>query len=231
MRGARGPGSPGDRGPRPAQALRRPAPAAGHRPGPGDPEPPVIVLDEPTTGPDPESRLRPFDAPAVARRAREQGVPVRDVPKEPEARALLARLWRPDRLDPRLGTVLRERLARARAEPLPEDVADWIGASDRERGAALHDLLRLADRILQSRPERRRPPQPEFPRFSSRGHQRVRRGRAGRRGDGGPGGPWRRSSRRRPGDPPRAVRGGRRGEGSAWARWFARALSPQGPPG
>jgi len=115
---------------------------------------------------------RPFDAAAVARRAREQGIPVSDVPEEPEARALLARLRRPDRLDPRLVTVLREQLARARAEPLPAevaDVADWIGASDRERGAALHDLLRLADRVLQGRPERRRPPQPAFPRFSSRG--------------------------------------------------------------
>ena len=114
---------------------------------------------------------RPFDALALAQRARERGIPLHEVPKEPEVRALLARLRRPDRLDPRLVTVLREALGRAPAEPLPEEVADaadWIGASDRERGVALHDLLRLADRILESTPERRRPPQPDFPRFSSR---------------------------------------------------------------
>ena len=113
---------------------------------------------------------RPFDAWALAQRAAEEGFQVCSIPREPEARALLARLRRSDRIDPRLVTLLREALGRVEAEPLPEaltDVADWIGASDRDRGVALHDLLRLTDRILQSTPERRRPPQPDFPRFSS----------------------------------------------------------------
>lgn len=114
--------------------------------------------------------IRPFDAWALAHRAREAGFEVHPVSREPEARALLARLRRSDRIDPRLVTLLRDALDRVEAEPLPDaiaDVADWVGANDRDRGVALHDLLRLTDRILQSTPERRRPPQPEFPRFSS----------------------------------------------------------------
>lgn len=113
---------------------------------------------------------RPFDGVALSRRARDAGIEVRAVAREPEARALLARLRRSDPLDPKLVTLLREALALHAAEPLPEpvaDVAEWVGASDRERGVALHDLLGLTDRILQSRPERPRPLGPAFPRFSS----------------------------------------------------------------
>jgi hypothetical protein len=40
-----------------------------------------------------------------------------------------------------------------------EPVLEWIGASDARRGAALRDLLRLADRI----PTRRRPATLSFP--------------------------------------------------------------------
>jgi len=115
---------------------------------------------------------RPFDPVALQRRARARGIEVRTVSREPEARALLARLRRSDPIDPRLVTLLRTALERAPAEPLPDDLADvgdWVGASDRERGVALHDLLGLADRVLAGRPERRRPPQPDFPRFSSVG--------------------------------------------------------------
>lgn len=114
--------------------------------------------------------IRPFDPWALRRRARAAGIEVVALFREPEARALLARLHRSDPIDPRFVTLLRDALERAPSAPLPEDVAevaDWIGASDRERGVALHDLLDLADRIAQSTPERPRPPQPTFPRFSS----------------------------------------------------------------
>jgi len=113
---------------------------------------------------------RPFDPIALERRARAAGIEVRPVGHEPEARALLARLRRRDPVDPRLVALLREALQRAASAPLPEDVADvadWIGASDRERGVALHDLLGLAERILAATPERRLAPELAFPRFSS----------------------------------------------------------------
>src|SRR5574341_289946 len=51
---------------------------------------------------------RPFDAAALARRARALAIPVRERSREPEARALLARLRRGDALDPVLAASLRE---------------------------------------------------------------------------------------------------------------------------
>jgi hypothetical protein len=116
---------------------------------------------------------RPFDEAEVARQARERGIEVRDVSHEAEARALLRRLRRADRLDPVLASLLRAALARQPAEPVPEhlaEAAEWLGAGPAERGRALRGLLRLYDRIRRSRPPR--PPRPErprrtFPRFSS----------------------------------------------------------------
>ncbi len=89
---------------------------------------------------------------------------------EPEARALLARLRRGDPLDPGLAASLRHALARRPETPVPEqlaEVSEWLGASAAERGAALRELLDLADRIARSRPARRRREGPRFPHFSS----------------------------------------------------------------
>jgi hypothetical protein len=113
---------------------------------------------------------RPFDRDALVRRARTLGIPVVERSREPEARALLARLRRRDPLDPVLAAALRRALARLPEAPIPEplaEVSEWVGASAAERGAALRDLLDLYGRIAASRPSPRRPEQARFPRFSS----------------------------------------------------------------
>jgi len=113
---------------------------------------------------------RPFDADALVRRARVLGIPVGERAREPEARALLARLRRRDPLDPAMATLLRRALEDARAEPVPDhlaEVCEWIGAPAAERGQALRELLDLYGRIAASRPARREPERRRFPRFSS----------------------------------------------------------------
>jgi hypothetical protein len=114
---------------------------------------------------------RPFDAAALARRARALGVAVSERSREPEARALLARLRRDDPLDPALAAALRRALARLPEGEAPEplaEVVEWVGASAAERGAALRELLDLYGRIETSRPAPRRRAKARFPRFSSR---------------------------------------------------------------
>jgi len=113
---------------------------------------------------------RPFDPDALVRRARALGIPIREGSREPEARALLARLRRADPLDPVLASALRRALARLPNGTVPEplaDVSEWLGASPAERGAALRELLDLYERITDSRPPRQRPEGARFPRFSS----------------------------------------------------------------
>lgn len=114
---------------------------------------------------------RPFDARALVRRARAAGIPVLERSREPEARALLARLRRADPLDPALAAALRRALERLPEAPVPEaqaEVSEWLGASAAERGAALRQLLDLYGRIAASRPQQRRRERARFPRFSSR---------------------------------------------------------------
>jgi len=113
---------------------------------------------------------RPFDAAALARRARALGIPVVERSREPEARALLSRLRRSDPLDPALAASLRRAFARLPEAPVPEslaEVSEWVGASAAERGAALRELLDLYGRIAGSRPRRRLRELRRFPRFSS----------------------------------------------------------------
>jgi hypothetical protein len=96
---------------------------------------------------------------------------VQERSREPEARALLSRLRRSDPLDPALVASLRHALARLPEATVPEplaEVAEWVGASAADRGAALRDLLDLYGRIECSRPPRRRRERARFPRFSSR---------------------------------------------------------------
>ncbi|MGH0038079.1 MAG: hypothetical protein ACQGVK_23865 [Myxococcota bacterium] len=114
---------------------------------------------------------RPFDAQALVRRARTQGIPVRARSREPEARALLARLRRGDPLDPALAAALRRALSRLPETPAPErlaEVSEWIGASAAERGRALRELLDLYGRIAGQRPRTPRRAEGRFPRFASR---------------------------------------------------------------
>lgn len=113
---------------------------------------------------------RPFDRRALLRRARAAGIPVQERSREPEARALLARLRRGDPLDPALAAALRRALERQPEAPVPEalaEVSEWVGAGARERGAALRELLDLYGRIARSRAPRRERERRRFPRFSS----------------------------------------------------------------
>ncbi len=118
---------------------------------------------------------RPFDTEALLRRARVKGIRVAERSREPEARALLARLRRGDPFDPVLASCLRDALTRVPEAPVPEslaDVAEWIGASPAERGAALRELLDLYGGIDGSQSLRRRREPARFPRFSSRSDAR-----------------------------------------------------------
>ena len=113
---------------------------------------------------------RPFDADALVRRARVMGIPVEHKAPELEARALLARLRRGDPIDPVMAGLLVRALERAATDDVPEhlaEVAEWIGASPAERGAALKNLLDTFGLIAASRPPRRTRPHEPFPRFSS----------------------------------------------------------------
>lgn len=113
---------------------------------------------------------RPFHREALMARAAKAGVPVTRQRRCDEARALLARLNGGGQVDPTVVALLRDALARLEAEPVPEhleDAAEWVGQPEAARGEALRGLLRVADRIVQSRePVRERPEQP-FPRFDS----------------------------------------------------------------
>jgi hypothetical protein len=114
---------------------------------------------------------RPFDRAALEWRARELGIAIEQPLADAAGRELIAQLRRGTALDPRLAALLREQLAALPALAVPADLADaaeWIGASDVERGNALRDVLRLYGAIAQSRAPVRTPPAPRFPRFASR---------------------------------------------------------------
>ena len=114
---------------------------------------------------------RPFERDALLRRARELRIAIEEPSADAAARELIARLRGGAALDARLAALLREQLAALSAQPVPADLADaaeWVGASDVERGRALRDVLRLYDAIAQSREPVRAAPAPRFPRFSSR---------------------------------------------------------------
>ena len=111
-----------------------------------------------------------FDARALVARARELGIPVRP-PANREVRGLLAELRAGQASAPILLGLLRQYLdAAAVAEAPPElaEVAEWVGASAEERGAALRGLLRVTDRIVATRDAIRFRRRTRFPRFRSR---------------------------------------------------------------
>ena len=114
---------------------------------------------------------RPFDRNALERRARELGIAVEEPRADLAARELIAQLRRGAALDPLLVGLLRERLADLPADSVPDDVADaaeWIGASELDRGRALRDVLRLYDQIARSREPVRTAPAARLERFTSR---------------------------------------------------------------
>ena len=113
---------------------------------------------------------RPFDREALQARAREQGIPCVERYRSDEARRLVATLREGRAPQPALVGLLRHALAEVESRSLPEhldDAAEWLGASEAERGKALRGLLRAASRAVRSRGELRTPPGSRFPRFSS----------------------------------------------------------------
>lgn len=121
---------------------------------------------------------RPLEREKLVARAQALGIPVSVRSEDRAARALLADLRAGAHIDPILVTLLREALAERPAAPVPDalaDVAEWIGASDAQRGATLRDLLRVTDRVLRSRGKLRAVPKPRFPGIPVR---RARRGQA-----------------------------------------------------
>lgn len=108
---------------------------------------------------------RPFDRANVEAKALAAGArrDRRDLTRR--AHLLLADLHSGHALPPVLAAALSRELSHEGAA-LPDSVpplTDWLGATLRERGEALRDLLRLTDR-LPPRPERRRK---TFPRIAS----------------------------------------------------------------
>lgn len=111
---------------------------------------------------------RPFDRQALVARAREHGVPVTEAYRSDDARRLVAALRHGRPLLPSVVGLLRDALDRLDSTTLPahlEDAAEWLGASEADRGRALRGLLRAASRAMQSRAALRTPPHQPFPRL------------------------------------------------------------------
>lgn len=95
-----------------------------------------------------------FDREAILARARELGVPIQASPATRLALELIAQIHRGEVVAPSVALVLGEALGRDSGSRLPDDVApavEWLGRSEEERGRAVRELLRLADRIVRSR--------------------------------------------------------------------------------
>ncbi len=109
---------------------------------------------------------RPFDRAGVVARARAHGVP--ETPPEPVVRLawrLLTELGSGQHLPEVFAEALRGELGSQKA-PLPDTIpplVEWLGATPRERGDTLRDLLRMTDRL----PPRRTPAGRRYPRIAS----------------------------------------------------------------
>ncbi len=95
---------------------------------------------------------RPFDRAMVRQRAMRIGAPWTGPSALAESRAVLAALASRE-LPATFVAALRESTA-SNDSDLPDTIPsmlEWIGASDEQRGRALRELLRFADRVQRSR--------------------------------------------------------------------------------
>jgi hypothetical protein len=117
-----------------------------------------------------EKATKALSAGKLREAALQAGAPVAPSPVDRAARELLARLAKGERPDPMLRRLLLDALAHEDRSDRPADpgatvsdnarsVSEWVGTTPAERGAALEDLLLLADAL----PLRRRPATIGFP--------------------------------------------------------------------
>lgn len=117
-----------------------------------------------------ERAVKPPSADELREAALRGGAPVAPAPADRAARDLLGRLAKGQSPNPMLKRLLLDALTNEDRSDRPADpsatvsdsarsVSEWVGASARERGEALEDLLLLADAL----PLRRRPETIGFP--------------------------------------------------------------------
>jgi hypothetical protein len=108
---------------------------------------------------------KPLDPDRLHKAAARVGAPIAARPSDRVAGELLSELAAGRRPRPVLRRLLLDVLqgADGRSSDSARAAAGWIGATPRQRGDTLRDLLLLTDRI----PRRRRPAQLTFPRVNS----------------------------------------------------------------
>jgi hypothetical protein len=117
-----------------------------------------------------EKALKPPNAGELREAALRTGAPIAPLPVDRAARELIGRLAKGERPDPMLRRLLLDALANKGRGDRPADstttvsdsarsVSEWVGTTPAERGAALKDLLLLADAL----PLRRRADTIGFP--------------------------------------------------------------------
>jgi hypothetical protein len=92
-----------------------------------------------------------FDPEQLVHEARRKGVPFEPPPADDLATRLLHGVVRGEKVRPGIVRLLRDRLPAAPRREVDESLADWLGATEEERGIALVDLLGLADRLPKPR--------------------------------------------------------------------------------
>lgn len=92
-----------------------------------------------------------IDRSAVVASARRVGAPIAADPADRLAEELLRHVSRGRVPRPGLRSLLVEKLSGRGANRFDDELADWIGATAEERGAALVDLLNLTDRLPKPR--------------------------------------------------------------------------------
>jgi hypothetical protein len=110
-------------------------------------------LDDDILGRAERAATTPFDRGAVVASARKAGAPLPAPTADQAARRLLLELRAGRRPSAGMSRLLVEELTTTRAPRASDlgDLADWIDASDEQRGKTLRDLIDLGDSLPHSR--------------------------------------------------------------------------------